>query len=69
MIKIRLREIMWDKFITAKRLSKDTGISTSTISEIIHGKRKNIELDTINTLCNYLNCMPCDLLQYIPDIN
>ena len=68
MIKIRLREIMWEKFVTAKTLSKNTGISTSTISEIIHEKRKNIELDTINTLCNYLNCTLCDLLQYTPDV-
>lgn len=68
MIKIRLREIMWDKYITATAMSKATGISTSTISEIIHGKRKNIELETINTICNYLGCTIAELLEYTPDL-
>lgn len=64
MIKINLRELMWQKSITAKQLSKETGIGTTTISNIIHGKHKNIGLDIIDKLCDFLDCRIQDLLEF-----
>lgn len=64
MIKIKLREIMWEKEITAVDIYNATGISTSTISNIIHGKRPNISLNTIDKLCDVLDCRIQDLLEF-----
>ena len=51
MIKIKLRELMWDKYITAVEIQHQTGIHATTISKIIHNKYKNIGLDTVDKLC------------------
>lgn len=64
MIKIKLRELMWDKNITAIDIQRQTGIHATTISRIIHNKHTNIELDTVDKLCDILDCRIQDLLQF-----
>ena len=56
MIKIKLRELLWEHNISGIELHNATGISQSKISEIIRGKRTNITLDTVERICLYLNC-------------
>ena len=67
MIRIKLRQILWEKEVTAVAVHKATGISQSIISEIIHNKRVNVGLDIINKLCIFLNCDITDLLEFIPE--
>ncbi len=69
MIKIKLREIMWDREATATAIYKATGVSKSIISEIIHNKRVNVGLDIINKLCIYLKCDINELLEFVPEEN
>ena len=38
MIKIKLRQLLWDKDITATAVHKATGISQSILSDIMRGK-------------------------------
>ncbi|HIT93081.1 MAG TPA: helix-turn-helix transcriptional regulator [Candidatus Stercorousia faecigallinarum] len=65
MIKIKLRQLLWDKDITATAVHKATGISQSILSDIMRGKRSNVGLDIINKLCLYLDCDISDLLEFI----
>lgn len=44
-------------------LAKQTGISANNINKIYNGETVNIRLDTINKLCNVLNCEPGDLFK------
>lgn len=67
MIKIKLRELMWDRNVTAVAVHKATGISQSIISEVIHNKRVNLGLDIINKLCIFLDCNINDILEFIPE--
>ncbi len=67
MIKIKLRQILWDKEITAVSVHKATGISQSILSNIIRGKRTNVGLDIIDKLCDYLNCDISDLIEFTPN--
>lgn len=55
---------MWQRNITATKINKETGISTTTISNIIHGKHKNVGLDIIDKLCDVLDCRIQDLLEF-----
>lgn len=63
MIRIKLRELLWEKDITGVELHEATGISQSKISEIIRGKRVNITLDTIERICMFLGCKIEDLVE------
>lgn len=51
MITIKLRDLLWQKNVSAVELHKATGISQAKISEIIRGKRTNITLDTVEKIC------------------
>lgn len=64
MIKVKLRELMWEKNITAVQIQKETGIHATTISKIIHNKHVNFGLDIVDKLCDVLNCKVQDLLEY-----
>lgn len=63
MIKLRLRELLWEKDISGIELHKATGISQSKISEIIRGKRVNMTLDTVERICLFLDCKIQDLVE------
>lgn len=67
MIRIKLRQLLWDKGVTAAAVHRATGISQSIISEIIHNKRVNVGLDIINKLCVYLECNITDILEFVPE--
>ena len=67
MIKIKLRELMWEKNISAVEIQKKTGIHATTISKIINGKHTNFGLDTVEKLCFVLNCNIEDLIQIIKE--
>ncbi len=64
MIKIKLRQLLWDNDTTAAAVHRATGISSSILSEIIHNKRTNVGLDIINKLCIYFNCDISDILEF-----
>lgn len=67
MIRIKLRQLMWDRDMTAVAVHRATGISQSIISEIIHNKRVNVGLDIINKLCVFFECDINDLLEFVPE--
>ena len=67
MIKVKLKELMWDFEVTAKEISQKTGISENTLTHIKNKKHVNIELDTVDKLCRFFNCRIQDLLEFHKD--
>lgn len=67
MIKVRLREMLWEKEMTAAEVSRRTGLNKANLSNIMRNKNQNVGLQTINTLCNCLGCDFHELVVYIPD--
>ena len=52
---IKLKKILKENEITQYRLSQLSGVPESTISTIIRGKNKTIELSTLYDICSGLN--------------
>ena len=67
MIKIKLRQLIWDNDTTATDIHKATGISQSILSDIVRGKRTNVGPDIINKLCIYFDCSINDILEFVPE--
>lgn len=73
MIRIKLRQLLDDKAfserrrITLNEVADEAGISRPTLTRIANVPGYNTNTDTINALCAYLKCTPCDLLEYVPD--
>lgn len=51
-----IEHIKIDNDISNKDISERTGKSKQTISNLLNGQSKNITLDTLNSLCNAINC-------------
>lgn len=66
MIISNLRIRLAERGYNVTKVSKDTGVSRTTISSLADGQAKGVQLDTINTLCTYLEITPQDLFDFYP---
>ena len=48
-------------------LSERVGITMANLSILKTGKAKAVRVETLNKLCQALDCQPGDLLEYRPD--
>ena len=48
-------------------LSEKVGITMANLSILKTGKAKAIRLETLDAICQVLNCQPGDLLEYVPE--
>jgi putative transcriptional regulator len=61
---------MAERQMSVKELAKKMGMNRVSISKLrLTPTYPRISGDTLNTLCHYLSCTPCDLIEYIPDSN
>ena len=67
MLKNHLSKLMGEKRYTIIEVSRKTGLTTSTISNLYNDKVKRLDFDTLEKLCKLFNCQPNDLFEYIPD--
>ncbi|MCI8992231.1 MAG: helix-turn-helix transcriptional regulator [Eubacterium sp.] len=61
-MKIMLNEILDQKGISQNQMSKDTGISTTTLRNLNHNRTTRISFDILEKICNYLDCGVEDIL-------
>ncbi|WP_028856110.1 helix-turn-helix domain-containing protein [Psychrilyobacter atlanticus] len=66
MIKNHLSKLMGEKRYSIVEVSRLTGMSPSTISNIYNEKIKRMDYDTIDKLCKLFDCKIQDLIEYIP---
>jgi putative transcriptional regulator len=67
MIKIKLREILWEKDKTLTEVARQTGLSYSNLSLIKRGKHIKVNLEVIDKLCKFFECTLTDLLEFRND--
>ena len=68
MIRLKVFEIMVKRGIrTRKDLAQATGIHQNSLGRVVNGEVKALRLDTLDRLCQALDCQPGDLLEYVPD--
>ena len=66
MIRCNLAILLAERNLRITKVSKDTGISRTTLTSLSNNRAQGIQLDTINTLCNYLKITPELLFLHIP---
>lgn len=62
----KLETLLSEKGKTFYSLRKDKVVGTETIKKLQQGKGY-IDTRTISNLCEYLDCQPGDLMEYVPD--
>ncbi|MEE1100756.1 MAG: helix-turn-helix transcriptional regulator [Agathobacter sp.] len=53
--------------MSVTELSEKLGITMANVSILKNGKAKAIKIETLNKLCEILECQPADLLEYRAD--
>ena len=61
-MKIMLNQMLEQKGISQNQLSKDTGISINTLRNLNHNRTSRISFDTLEKICNHLDCGVGDIL-------
>ncbi len=67
MIRCHLSRLMGERKIKIADLSRDTGINRGTATRLYYETAERVEMNVINSLCEYFNCTVSDLLEYVPD--
>lgn len=65
MIRCHLSRLMGEQKLNIQKVHKGTGISRTTLTDIYHEKVKQMKLDTMEKLCNFLDCSVGDLLEKV----
>lgn len=66
-IVIRLDVLLALRKMKARQLAQEIGITEQNLSLLKSGKVKGIRFETLDKLCQLLDCQPGDLLEHIPE--
>ncbi|MGG1947992.1 helix-turn-helix transcriptional regulator [Trinickia sp. NRRL B-1857] len=66
-ILVRLDVLLAERKMKSRELARHIGISEPNLSLLKSGKVKGMRFDTLERICEVLNCQPGDLLEYKRD--
>jgi putative transcriptional regulator len=66
-VEVRLKEIRNERRISQNELARRLEMSLANVQKIEYGKAKSIPLETLDKLCQILECEVGDLLVRVPD--
>jgi len=62
----RLPQLMEEKGISIRQLSRETGVTYTTIRALYHGQRRSVQLAVLDAVCEALGIQPGDIYEYQP---
>ncbi|AXE16490.1 transcriptional regulator [Runella rosea] len=65
---INLDIVMAKRKMSLNELALRVGITNVNLSILKTGKAKGVRFDTLEAICNALDCQPGDILEYIPEV-
>lgn len=66
MLVCNLPVVLAERGLKITKVSKETGISRTTLTDLAKGRAQGIQLETLNTLCVYLKVQPSDIFSVLP---
>lgn len=67
MIRIHLSRLLGERKMKMAELSRLSGISKNALSDLYYERTQSIRFDTLEKLCQILNCTTGELIEYLPD--
>ena len=61
----KLMNILSERQMNKRQLSEAIGIKANTMSAL--SKNRNVNMETINRICEYLCVQPSEIMEWIPD--
>lgn len=66
-IVVELDVMLARRKVRSKALAEHIGITEANLSLLKQGKVKGVRFETLQKICEFLDCQPGDLLVYRPD--
>jgi putative transcriptional regulator len=66
-IRVNLAVMLARRSVKSKDLAEHIGITEANLSLLKQGKVKGIRFETLDAICDYLDCQPGDILEHIRD--
>lgn len=66
-IVINIDVMLAKRKMSVTELSERVGITMANISILKNGKAKAIKVETLNKICEALQCQPGDILEYVEE--
>ena len=66
-VRIRLRELLDERGMSQTAVQARTGFAYSTVNYLYNNKPRRVELETLDVLCEVLNCSIGELLERVSD--
>lgn len=67
MIVVRLDMVLAHRKVRSNDLARAIGITPSNLSLLKSGKVKGVKFETLDAICEFLDCQPGDILEHIPN--
>ena len=64
---VNLYRIKWNKKYTQEDITKLTGLSKKTVSQLFSGKYHDYKLSTLETISEFFHCEISDILVKVPN--
>jgi putative transcriptional regulator len=64
-IVVRLDVLLAKRKVRSKQLADHVGITEANLSLLKSGKVKGVRFSTLEAICDFLDCQPGDLLEYV----
>lgn len=65
-MKNNLSKVLGERLLKVSDVFKATGISKTTLTDIYYQRAKNIQLETLMKICDYLQISLSELIEYDP---
>jgi putative transcriptional regulator len=66
-VRFRLRELLAERGMSQTDLQLRTGFAYSTVNDLFNNKPRRVELETLDVLCDVLDCSIADVLERVPE--
>ena len=64
MIVSKLAQLLAERFLKISDVNKATGLARPTLTNLYYRRTKQIDMETLDKLCSYLQCSVGDILEY-----
>ncbi len=66
-IVVNLDVMLARRKMRSKELAERIGITEQNVSLLKSGKVRGVRFDTLEKICQVLDCQPGDIMEYVPD--
>mgnify|MGYP005753390179 CR=1 FL=1 len=64
MIVSKLAQLLAERFLKISDVNRETGLARATLTNLYYRRTKQIDLETLDKLCDYLHCSVGDILEF-----